>query len=81
MSTPLPDFKPGTRIIGQASGAGPIPSPGVILSKGAAAGQQNIVISLATTVANTFVANAAFVDDNGSLPTTGAAFKINYVNP
>ena len=81
MSTPLPDYKPGTRVIGQASGAGPIPSPGIVLSKGAAAGQHNIVIWLATTGANTFVANAAFVDDNSSLPTTGAAFKINYVNP
>ena len=80
MSTPLPDFKPGTRIIGQTA-AGPIPSPGVVLSKGAAAGQHNIVIWLATTGANTFVANAAFVEESASLPTLGAAFKLNFTTP
>lgn len=80
MSTPPPEFKPGTRIIGQTA-ASPIPSPGIVLSRGAAAGQANIVIWLATTGANTFVANAQYVGDSGSLPTTGAAFQVNYVNP
>lgn len=79
MSTPIPEFRPGTRILGQNT-TGPV-QIGWILSKGTPAGRANIALMLEADATTVRVANATYVEEGGTLPTGVAAFKINFANP
>lgn len=75
MSTPLPSFAPGTRVIAQTA-AGLI-GPGVIYNKGAAAGQANINFFRNDTGAATVLANANYITEDTAWTSGQDQFKLN----
>lgn len=79
MSTPLPDFRPGTKVYGQ--NAAGVRGPGFVYADGAAAGQSNIVIFNEASGAQVVVANAAFIAEDANFAAATAQFKLNYATP
>ena len=79
MSTPLPDFKPGTSIYGQ--NAAGLNGPGWVYADGAANGQSNIVIINNASGALVVVANAAWVPEGTAFTAATAQFKVNFAHP
>lgn len=79
MSTPLPDFRPGTKIYGQ--NAAGVRGPGWVYADGAAAGQSNILIINEASGATVVVANAAYIAEDTAFAAATAQFKLNYVTP
>lgn len=79
MSTPLPDFRPGTKVYGQ--NAAGVRGPGWVYADGAAAGQSNIVIINEASGALVVVANAAYITEDANFAAATAQFKLNYATP
>jgi len=76
MSTPLPVFAPGTRVIAQ-NAAGQT-GPGTIYAKGAGAGQANISFLRNDTGAPVVLANANFVAEDAPFVGGQDQFKLNF---
>lgn len=79
MSTPLPDFRPGTTIYGQ--NAAGLNGPGHVYADGAGNGQSNIIITSVADGARVVVLNAAFVPEGTPFTAATAQFKLNFCNP
>lgn len=79
MSTPLPDFKAGTKVYAQ--NAAGLNGPGWIFADGAAEGQSNITFLRNDTGAATVVSNAAYVAEGTAFTGGVAQFKLNFTNP
>lgn len=79
MSTPLPDFKPGTKVYGQ--NAAGVRGPGWVFADGAAAGQSNILIINEASGATVVVNGAAFISEDTNFAAATAQFKLNFATP
>ncbi len=79
MSTPLPDFRPGTKVYGQ--NAAGVRGPGFVYADGAVNGQSNIVIWNEASGAPVVVTGAAYITEDANFASATAQFKLNYATP
>lgn len=79
MSTPLPDFKAGTKIYGQ--NAAGVRGPGFVYADGATSGNSNIVIWNEASGAQVVVADAQFISEDTAFDDNTAQFKLNFATP